>query len=180
MKQRQHWHAVLAVVLVVAAVAVAGCSNGTTSGSTGGGDSQPPVNQKVQTLVGSRWLLTQIADGNQSRAVPETFNATWQFTADQQFLASDTVNAISGRYRFVQVGFTTIDAATTLVGYAGSDPVRLAVISGFQKMTSATVAVSVSSPAEVVMRVPGFVMTFRRSGPAQTFPPASPTSSASH
>ena len=113
-------------------MAMTSCSDGTTRGA----NTQPSTPQDVQQLVGSRWLLTAIANGGASRAVPEALNATWQFTGDQQFLASDTVNALSGRYRFLPTGFATTDAATTLVGYAGSDPVRLAVISGFQRMTA--------------------------------------------
>lgn len=166
----------VAAVLAAAALALVGCSDGTTTGANSPPSAQPDVHQ----LVGSQWLLTEIANGGTLRTVPEALKATWQFTGDRQFLASDTVNAISGRYRFVNNGFATIDAATTLVGYVGSDPVRLAVISGFQRMTIGTVAVSVVSPAQVTMRVPGFVMTFRRLGAAQTFPAPSPTSSASH
>lgn len=90
------------------------------------------------------------------------------------------VNAISGRYRLGPAGFATLGVGTTAVGHAGTDPVRLAVISGFQTMISGWSNVELtSSPTNVVIRVPGYAMTFRRAGPAVTSPPPSPTSSAS-
>src|SRR5438067_143373 len=77
--------------------------------------------------------------------VAESLQASWQFTADQEYLASDTVNAISGRYRLSPAGFATINAGTTLVAYVGSDPVRLAVIAAFRAMTSQAVGVALTN-----------------------------------
>jgi hypothetical protein len=168
----------VALLSVVVATALSSCSNGSNPmPSTASNLISTSVIQAPRQLVGFRWLLTEITTGNASLSVPQSLHATWQFTADQQFLASDAVNAISGRYRLGPARFTTLDVATTAVGYAGSDPVRLAVISGFQRMISGRSNVELtSSPTNVVIRVPGYVMTFRRVGPAGPSPPPSSTS----
>ncbi|MDT4893700.1 MAG: hypothetical protein QOE97_2735 [Pseudonocardiales bacterium] len=169
----------VAILSVTVAAVLSSCSDGNRSVQSGTSIS---AGQPARQLVGSRWVLTEITTGHSALSVPESPQATWQFTADRQFLASDTVNAISGRYRLSPTGFATMNAGTTLVGYAGSDPVRLAVISAFRAMTSGPVDVALTSspPNAVTMRVPGYVLKFRRSGSAVTFPPASPTSTASH
>lgn len=167
----------LRVAILGAAIAamLTGCADGSRSTRAGHTTS---AGQAARQLVGSAWVLTEISAGSRTLSVPESLKATWQFAADQQFLASDTVNAISGRYRLSTIGFATIDAASTLVGYAGSDPVRLAVIAAFRAMTSGPVSVEQSSTANIVMRVPGYVMTFRRTGPAITYPSPSSSSTA--
>lgn len=168
----------VAILSVTVAAVLSSCSDGGRSVQSGTSISE---SQAARQLVGSRWVLIEITTGHRSLSVPASLQATWQFTADRQFLASDTVNAISGRYRLSPTGFATINAGTTLVGYAGFDPVRLAVIAAFQAMTSGPVDVALtSSPPNAAMRVPGYVLKFRRSGPAVTFPPASPTSAARH
>lgn len=174
----------LVTVLRVAALAVAvaavisSCADDAHQLRPGGSATVGPA---PRTLVGSRWLLTEIKAGPRSLSVAPSLHASWQFGADQHFLASDTVNAISGLYRLGPNSFRTIDAATSLAGYLGHDPVRLAVIAAFQAMTTRPVDVaSDAPPSTAVLRVAGYVLTFRRSGPAAVAAPATRTSETGH
>jgi hypothetical protein len=131
-------------------------------------------------VVGFKWLLARIATSSGVVAIPASYQATFQFTSDQRFLASDSVNAISGGYTQTQGGFSTRDWASTAEGNVGGDAVRVEVIEAMRAVTSGSVEVtSGSRSSEVVMAAAGYTLTFSKVGNATTFPPPTPTPTAS-
>jgi hypothetical protein len=165
--------AVMAAVL--AAVALASCASNERKEEAG-----RPASASSQ-LVGYKWLLTEITTSHGVVTVPASLQATYEFTGDQHFLASDSVNAISGGFTQTQSGFTTHNPATTVVGYVGTDLVRTKVIEAIRSVTFGTVVdVSAgSTPSSVVMAASGYRLTFSKVGNATTFPPPSPTATTS-
>jgi hypothetical protein len=157
--------------------AVTSCaSNPARNGGSGSAASGPPI-------VGYKWLLTSVRTARGQTTVPPSLAATIQFSPAGTFVASDTVNTVSGSYSSTSTGFTVNSAGTTLVGYAGTDPERLDVIAAVGAITGGEganndVTVTADSPTSVRMAVSGYTLTFRRAGHAQSFGPASPTPSA--
>jgi hypothetical protein len=126
----------------------------------------------VSPLVGYRWLLTRLSHSGQAVSVPDAYQASCQFAANGQFLASDSVNTISGNYAETASGFTLRNTATTLIGYAGSDPVRLQVIAAMRALTMANATAKYvlgPAPETVVVTIPDYQFDFIRSGPATAF-----------
>lgn len=167
------------VVLVAAAVALtAGCADsGGRSGTHSGGGNGSSATASTPGL-GRLWQVTQIRHAGQTFTPAPTVRATLQLTADGTYLADDSVNAISGTYRGSTSGFRTTRAASTLVGYAGSDPARLAVIAAMAALTSGSSASAQAKDGILTITVSGYELTFRDIGPAVTHPPASPTPTA--
>lgn len=95
--------------------------------------------------VGSHWRLTAVADGRGTTAIPASVDAWLELAADGEFLASDDVNTFNGRFTPTSAGFDVSDTVTTLVGYAGNDPVRLAAITGIGAMSFSPLAPSSTS-----------------------------------
>ncbi|GLY98722.1 hypothetical protein Acsp02_59760 [Actinoplanes sp. NBRC 103695] len=130
--------------------------------------------------MGSHWRLTAVADRRGTTAIPATVDAWLELAADGEFLASDDVNTMNGRFTPTSAGFDVSDTITTLAGYDGNDPVRSAAITGIGSMTFVPPAPS-SSPSEappahvtflsanrehLVVQAAGVRLTFTRSGPA--------------
>ena len=109
--------------------------------------------------------------------VPDSVVATFQVTPDGRFLASDSVNALSGAYTATRTGFTVTDATTTLVGYTGSDPTRLAVIAAMNAVLRPKGSVRAETTGSTLTLIaPSYQLSFRKAGHALTYPPPSPTS----
>jgi len=147
-------------------------------GSAQPGEHKPPASSSaVAAVVGHQWLLTQVTASGREVDVPGSVDATFQLTADGRFLASDSVNALSGTYTATRSGFTVTHAVTTLVGYAGADPTRLAVIAAMGAVLLREGAVGAKVTASVLtLTAAGYQLSFRAAGPAVSYPPPSPTS----
>jgi heat shock protein HslJ len=160
---------VAAAAIVIAAVS--GCADPVNQRSGSGIVSSP------QTVgVGRLWQLVQINHAGRTVAVPSTIDATLQLTSDGQFLASDTVNATSGKYKRTASGFVVTFAATTLVGYGGSDPTRLSVIDAIRELTLSTNHVDATiNGTHLTLTVAHDRLVFVDHGPAVVYPSASPT-----
>jgi hypothetical protein len=115
--------------------------------------------------------------------VPDSIDATFQLTSDGRFLASDTVNGMSGTYTATRTGFIVTSAVSTLVGYAGADPTRLAVITSMAAVLrqGTAVAATTTGPTLTLNRT-NYQLTFREVGPAVNPPPpsATPTVTPTH
>jgi len=106
-----------------------------------------------------------------------------QFTSDGHFGASDGINYLSGTYTQTATGFQPDgDTASTAVGYAGSDPLQLAIQKAVGDMTDnreTTVVVITEanggSPVIATMTVDDFVLTFQRGAVVHPEPPPSGT-----
>lgn len=106
--------------------------------------------------------------------VPGSVDATFQLTADGRYLASDSVNALSGTYTAIGTGFRVTKAATTLVGYAGTDPARLAVIAGMNGVLLRQGAVAAQTTGRTLtLSAANYQLSFRNAGPAVSQPQAS-------
>ncbi|MDQ6850554.1 MAG: hypothetical protein M3070_11450 [Actinomycetota bacterium] len=135
-------------------------------------------------IIGYRWLLTGVSTTRGHMTVPRSFAAAIQFTADGKYLASDSLNAISGAYTSTKSGFLVHDSASTTVGYVGKNPQRLAAIAGIDAITgeldgqSSVTVTEANAPSTVLMAVPGYTLSLRRAGLAATFTSPSPTSTS--
>jgi heat shock protein HslJ len=131
----------------------------------------------VAAGVGHKWRLTTVTVTGRKVDVPDSIDATVQLTSDGRFLASDSVNALSGTYTATRTGFTVTSAATTLVGYAGTDPTRLAVISSMGAALGHQAAIAAKTTGTTLtLDLANYQLTFRDVGPAARYPAPSATS----
>jgi hypothetical protein len=131
----------------------------------------------VAAGVGHKWRLTRVTVTGGKVDVPDLIDATFQLTSDGRFLASDSVNALSGTYTATRSGFTVTSTATTLVGYAGTDPTKLAVIASMDAVLGREGAVAaMTTGTTLTLNLADYQLTFREVGPAVSYPPPSATS----
>jgi hypothetical protein len=148
--------------------------------------------------VSSRWRLTAVTDRRGTTRLPTSIDAWLELPSDGEFLASDDVNAISGHFTTTSAGFDVSQAATTLAGYAGNDPVELAAITGIRAVTmnpqptsSAASSTPEAQPVHVTvlsadhehlnLEAGGVRLAFVRTGPAgEPNTPSAPPISAAH
>jgi hypothetical protein len=156
------------VVLAAAAALVslaAGC------GTTAGGGPPTPAPAATAGFIGYKWSVVAIGHDGRETPIPARYNVYLQFTPSGQFGANDPVNYHSGTYRVTSDGFTTSDVVTTLVGYAGKDPVTLlamSAISSFDANPSA--AVRNPTGSTITIGVNGYTLTCERAGKQANFP----------
>jgi hypothetical protein len=157
-----------ALALLTAVVLVAGCG---CSARLGRSPSSPGA-----AGVGHKWRLTKVAADGKTAPIPESIAATVQFTADGQFLADDSVNALSGTWMSTPTGYRVRSSGSTFVAYAGQDSTKLEVISAIDSVTLALVDVAAEGTGNALtLAGPKYTLTFIQAGPAATFPPPSPT-----
>jgi hypothetical protein len=126
--------------------------------------------------IDHKWRLTQVTADGKTTPIPDSITATVQFTADGQFLADDSVNAVSGGWVSTPTGYRVSSSGTTLVAYAGTDSTKLEVISAIDSVTMGQVNVAAHSVGTALtLAVPKCTLTFTEAGAAVTFPPPSPT-----
>lgn len=133
--------------------------------------------------VGHTWQLTRVTVTGRKVEVPDSIDATLQLSSDGRFLASDTVNALSGTYTATRTGFTVTSTATTLVGYTGTDPARLAVIASIDAVLGHNSAIAATTTrTTLTLNLANYQLTFRDMGPAASHPPpsATPTTTPTH
>jgi len=154
---------------VLVSVTAAGCM---TSASGTSPDSPPPAQSG---FAGYKWQVVTIEHAGNETRIPARYAVYLQFTPDGQFGANEPVNYHSGAYHQTGDGFTTSGMGSTLVGYAGHDPVvRLSVgaISAFGNGTHAKVRLT---GYRLAVTVGGYLLTCQRDGSQADFPPAQPT-----
>ena len=135
----------------------------------------------IAAIIGRQWRLTQVTASGRKVDVPDSIVATFQLTPDGRFLASDSVNALSGAYTATRTGFSVTHTATTLVGYSGSDPTRLAVIAAMNAVLLREGSVGAETTGSTLTLIaPSYRLRFREAGPAVSQAPPSPTSTITH
>jgi hypothetical protein len=88
--------------------------------------------------------VESITQAGTTTPVPATVNAWAMVKAEGGVRLYDTVNTISGRLEVLKGGFSIREGSTSLVYYAGGDPVRLLVRAAFKAVvTAGRVAASV-------------------------------------
>jgi heat shock protein HslJ len=130
----------------------------------------------IAAVIGHQWRLTQVTASGRKVDVPDSVVATFQLTPDGRFLASDSVNALSGAYTATRTGFTVTHPATTLVAYAGTDPTTRAVIAAMNAVLLREGAVDAKTTGSTLTLIArNYQLSFREAGPAVSHPPPSPT-----
>ncbi len=119
-------------------------------------------------FVGYKWLVTSITSHGKQTPIPRSdrqVNQVYvQFTPDGQFGANDPVNFHQSTYRLVGDGFTTGDAITTLVGYAGHNQATLLAIDAISAFDNGVHATATVTGDRLVISVGGFLLNCQRDG----------------
>src|SRR5664279_3558069 len=68
--------------------------------------------------IDHKWRLTRVTADGETTPILESITAAVQFTADGQFLADDSVNAVSGGWVSTPTGYRVSSSGTTLAAYA--------------------------------------------------------------
>jgi hypothetical protein len=140
------------VFISLASLALAACGSATSAGSVS------------PRFAGYDWQVIAISHDGKVTSIPARMQVALQFSPGGQFGANDSINFHSGTYRTTSDGFTTSALDSTLVGYAGHDPVVLlavSVIGSFDNGVHATVKVTGD---RLVVGVNSYTLTCQRRG----------------
>ena len=179
--QRRRFVPALAAACVV--VIVAGGLAGRAILDRAGHGQHEPVGTAAAYL-GRQWRLVSLREGGKTVTVPASYGATVAFGDDGSLLMSDSVNALSGPFTVTADGFSTHSMSSTAVGYAGRDPVRLAVVRAIDAIAFRADGVDQPVPvraavsgAQLLLTAGGYPMAFALVGPAPVShtAPATPT-----
>lgn len=93
-------------------------------------------------------------------SISDDLDAWVELGSSGRFALGDSLNVISGEYTRVPDGIRIDHAVTTLVGYVGDDPTRLALIRAVAKMTRAAVVIELRMESDsLVMAAAGHTLT---------------------
>ncbi len=121
-------------------------------------------------FAGYKWTVTAIARDGKTTPVPATYPVYLEFTPKGQFGASEPVNFHGGTYTVSPGGFTTSDLYSTLVGYAGKDPVTLLAVDAISAFGKGVTARTKVSGDTLTVTVKGYTLTARRDGAEANWP----------
>jgi hypothetical protein len=132
-------------------------------------------------LVGSTWLLSTVRSGGAAPIdIPVALRATLRFAPTGRFLSFDSLNTYGGTYVLTSSGYKTSDVAGTLVGFSGSDPVRLAAIKAIGSASYAPAQLAAQVIGDTLtISTPISTLTFLRDGPIPAHDLETPTRPAS-
>jgi heat shock protein HslJ len=162
----------LAMSIAVAAlvsVATAGCA---TNPSGAPAESAPTAQPG---FAGYKWQVVTIDHAGKETPIPPRYAVYLQFTPDGQFGANEPVNYHSGAYHQSGDGFMTSGVGSTLVGYAGHDPVVLLSVGAISAFDNGIHAKVQLTGDRLAVTVGGYLLTCQRGGKQADFPPAQPT-----
>jgi hypothetical protein len=119
------------------------------------------------SYIGGTWRLTNVVHGTVSTSIPAGLGATMELMSSGQFLASDSVNSLSGSYTASADGFKPHHVVTSAVGYIGRDPHRLAAIAALGTLATGPAGDKVlrSSQTSLVVQAGAYRLTFTRPAP---------------
>jgi hypothetical protein len=155
---RARFGALAGVCIVLASLALAACGSATSA---------RPASPR---FTGYDWQVVAISHGGQVTRIPARMQVVLQFSPGGQFGANDGVNFHGGTYRTTSVGFTTGELASTLVGYAGHDPVALLAISAIGSFDNGVHATVKLAGDRLVDGVGSYTLTCRGGGPRAAAP----------
>ena len=166
---RARWRVAVACLLTSTALVMTSC--GSSLPNAGGGSA---------SWVGYTWRITEVQHGTNSMSIPAALNGFVAFAPDQTLSANDGVNFYFGRYLVESYGYRPNSAGATNAGYAGNDPVQLALIAAVRALTgSDPVTASSDETGNLHLAVDGYTVTCTKQGVASNQPPPSPTSTRS-
>lgn len=137
----------------------------------------------MRDYVGNTWRLAVVTEGGHSTPIPAGIGASLQLRPDGRIHACDGVNRMGGKCSVSADGFEVRAVATTLAGYFGDDPQRLAAIAALSALVTtgtpsepACVMVLRVDATTLIVQAGRYRLTFERDGSADTRedPPASP------
>jgi heat shock protein HslJ len=156
-------------VAVLVSVAATGCA-------TIAGGAAPTAAPDAQTgFAGYKWQVVAIGQAGKETPIPARYAVYLLFAPHGQFVANEPVNTHSGTYRQSGDGFTTSDMVSTLVGYAGHDPVVLLSVGAISAFDNAIQAKVHLTGDRLAVTVGGYLLTCQRDGRQADFPTARPT-----
>jgi hypothetical protein len=123
------------------------------------------------SYAGYRWRLTQLTTPTESTAIPRNYLAAVSLFPDGMFVLRGPINTLSGRYLTTQSGFIPDDLATTLIQYAGADPMTILINTAFAFSVWEGNEVEVISPTDhtLILSVGSYRMSFDRIGSAERY-----------
>jgi heat shock protein HslJ len=158
----------IAAALLVS-LAAAGCA-------TAANGTPPESAPSAQAgFAGYKWQVLTIDHAGKETPIPARYAVYLQFTPDGHFGANEPVNYHSGAYHQTGDGFTTSGMASTLVGYAGHDPVVLLSASAISAFDNGTHAKARLTADRLAVTVGSYLLICQRDGAQADFPPAQPT-----
>jgi hypothetical protein len=120
-------------------------------------------------FAGYKWSVVSISHAGKITPVPGKYPVYLQFAPGGRFGANEPVNYHSGSYRVTPGGFTTTSLATTLVGYAGHDPVVLLSVSAISAFGNGVRALADVRGDILTVSVGGYTLTAHRDGRQANF-----------
>lgn len=152
------------VMAALISVAVAGCGAAVT-----GSSQTPPAG-----FAGYRWQVVEIDHAGRQTPVPARYAVYLQFGLTGQFGAHEPVNYHGGSYHSTSDGFTTSGMSSTLVGYAGHDPVVLLSVSAISAFGDGVPATVRLAGDRLTVSVGDYLLRCQRDGRQAGAAPASP------
>jgi hypothetical protein len=152
----------IAIVLALAVPALAGCASSRRPAGI-----QATTSSLLTGIGGFRWRIAEVQHGAASVTVPRTRGGYFAFSPQGDLVAYDTVNNYAGRFAPAANGFRVTLMRVTVAGYAGQDPVTLALIAGTHALTQVGTAVAVRlTGTRLDLSSGGYRITAARAGPA--------------
>ena len=158
MRHRARFHVLVGASILLVSLALAACGSATSATSVSPGFS------------GYAWQVVAISHDGKETSIPARLQVALRFSPGGQFGANDSINLHSGTYRVVGDGFTTSVLSSTLVGYAGDDPVVLLAISAIGSFGNGVHATANLTGDRLVVGVGSYTLTCQRRGPQASFP----------
>jgi heat shock protein HslJ len=157
----------VAVGLLAGAIAACG-SAGTHAPSA------DPVSQNRPAtptgFAGYKWRVVTIEHDEKSTSIPVNKQVYLAFAPNGQFVANEPINTHSGTYKVTPGGFTTNELASTVVGWAGGDPVVQLSIDAISAFDNGPRALTRISGNTLTVTVSGYTLVTQREGAQANWP----------
>jgi hypothetical protein len=112
------------------ATAVSSCSDARgPARAARGTDLQP------SSIVGLEWRIAEVRRDASSVTIPREQGGSFALSADGGLVADDTLNNYAARFTATTTGFHVTNTTSSGAGYAGHDPIMLALIDGTRALT---------------------------------------------
>ena len=132
---------------------------------------------KANGFAGYKWIVASIGHDGKNTPIPAKLLVYLEFTPNGEFGANEPVNFHSGTYQATSGGFTTSQLSSTLVGYAGHDPVVLLSVSAISTFDEGAHALTTLTGDTLTITVNGYTLIARRAGSQANWPAPSDTKS---
>lgn len=170
MKQINKSLLIYIATIAFAWLTAAGCGT-TTGGTVGqpgaasrGSTSQKPLPSTQAGFARYKWRVIAIDHDGKETPIPARYNVYLKFMSNGDFGGNDPVNYHSGTYRVVHGGFITGRLATSLVGYAGKDPIVLLTVSAISAFDPGVHAAALVTGNRLEVTVDSYLLDCQRDG----------------